>query len=342
MMHRRTTFIKTPRANAAPYRAAVLLLVAIAAQAAAAERSCPVAAPVAVVMGRNWYGDRAGSQVDENALRAHQTDIQPLRVFVTGLISALEEGQSACAQDNLRAWARAHALLQEPSNFAGVRERLRFGMGISFAALRMEASGHALDVETRAWIGAINAAIARNFEKRGIVDNLYVWSGAAAGLANLVAADPHLDAFADKVWRNAIEAIGFDGTLNSELRRGRRALLYHAYYLVGLLILRETRVASESDLASVKRLYAWTRSGSCDVKSVAPAKGLPLDQFPINANDIAAMSVFRADLGPAPCDGRPGDFSDALRGGDLRATFSAMRARAAHSSAHGVPPASLR
>jgi hypothetical protein len=306
-----------------------LIPIALAMSTAAvppAGGTCPNVAPVTRVEGVNWYSDAAGSKVNAGAMASHQAMIQPLRAYATGLVQAIERGDAGCAQRNLSAWAKADALLVEPSDFAGQRERLRFATAISFATLRLIAAGNPPERGVADWIGRVNTAAVADFRRRGTVDNLYVWSGVAAALAWEITRDPALCAYAGDVLDRTTTPIGQDGLLASELRRQTRSLLYHSYYLSGLLVLTEALPATDAQTAAIGRLYGRVRAGSC-----APADfpgGQP--QTPPNADDLGTIALLASAQGPgALCGLGRAEATDPLRGGALRASLRAVRAQGA-------------
>lgn len=281
----------------------------------AAATACPVVAPQATIDGVRWYSDAAGSKVDPQALREHLARIAQVRRYATALVSADQKGDIGCVTGLLQNWAGADALLQRPANFAGIRERLRFGMAITFVTLRLVADGHPLDPQTKAWIDKLNRAIVADFDRRNIVDNLYVWSGAAAALAFLVEGDSLFADYRDKVFHAAIGQIGPDGLVPSELRRETRASLYHAYYLSALLLIQAMRGDSTGD-ADIERLARAVREGSCDADAFATRNHLP-PQENQKAIDQGLITLFGARLGQAPCPMQKLETRDPLLGGDL-------------------------
>lgn len=283
---------------------------------------CPIVAPVGTVEGRNWYSDAAGSNVDAAAEMQHQVMIRPLRSYSMQLVQAVERGDTSCVSRQLAAWAKANALLGTPDSFAAQRERLRFGTAISFAVLRLMAAGQAPERKVVGWIRSVNIAATQDFRHRGVVDNLYVWSGVAAALAWVVTDDNNLRAFAGEVMSRSTAQIQQDGLIGSELRRRTRSLLYHSYYLSGLLILGEALPPSPLQNAAIDRLYGRVRSGSC--ASQRFPGGQP--QTPPNGNDLGVIAVLAAwQARPSLCGIGRAKSEDPLRGGDLRASLQAVR-----------------
>jgi hypothetical protein len=274
------------------------------------------------VRGQKWYSDPAGSQIDRAALARHQALIRPLRDFVGGLLHEIEMGDAQCANSNLGDWASADALLIRPESFEGIRERLRFSIAIDLAALRVASKQGALAPEIVSWLHALNAAVVTDFQRRGIHDNLQVWSGVAASLGWRLTGDVALKQYGIAVWRSGNSAVSADGTVASERRRGTRAILYHGYYAAGLLMLREAlagngRTSSEIPAPALERLIHFLSSVTCD-KKVPRWALLAGAQESLQPSDAAVIDAFdgRHPGARVVCTSAHSEYVDLL-GGDL-------------------------
>lgn len=289
----------------------------------AAQVLCSKAPPIPQVAATSFYSDRAGSKVDPTALSRNLVEIEPLRTFVTGLLRDIDGQQSPCASAKLRDWANANALLKQPTNFEGVRERLRFTFALNMAAIRLAALGHPPDSPTKEWLSQLNLAVVRDFRIRARLDNLYVWSGATAATGAMLTHDAQLRAHSQRVWAKATRFISTDGTIPSELRRETRSALYHAYYLSALLTLEAAGVdATDSQQEAVRRLFAQVRRYSCggDRKGGDGAQG---GQEPINPDDLATIEEFGSRYGHL-CGLERAKKYDPLRGGDPATALLAL------------------
>ncbi len=291
------------------------------ATATASLHRCDVVPPVLQVTGVNWYKDKAGSEISQDALAQHQAMIRPLRDYVTQLVHSVEIRDFDCANTQLKVWASHRALLIKPKDFAAQRERLRFGTAIYFATLRMIAAGHTPPAEVMAWIKSLNRATMLDFRKRKIADNLYVWSGAAAALAWEITGDEAAKSFSLSVRDTSVSNIQKDGLVQSEIRRKTRSLLYHSYYLAGLLLINEVFSASELDQKMIGKLYERVRQASCDPVSFSNDQ----PQVPPNSVDIYMISELFSEGEPICTHEAPAPSRDPLRGGDLAAALDAVR-----------------
>lgn len=285
-------------------------------------RACAVGAPIKRVEAKQWYTDSAGSLIDKTSLQEHLALIRPVREYATTLSLAVDRLDFNCADRLLITWAQGDALMQRPTNFAGLREQMRFAMAITLSAARVKAQARPMPDNVLKWLSKLNVSIADEFRRRAVYDNLYVWSGTTAAIAYAVTRDRSLLSFADEVWERARNSIAVDGTLNTELRRGSRALFYHVYYLAGLMLLGET-LGREMPDEVTNRLYRFVRYQTCP--GGVPVVRLPQQQERPNQGDLALIGVLGgAKLAPPLCAELPSRVYDPLRGGDLRRLHEIM------------------
>ena len=290
--------------------------------AAATPRPCHVSAPVLRVTGENWYDDPSGSIVNKAAVARHETLIRPLRTYVTELTEALDRGDYRCAERQLSRWAASKALLQQPSSFAGKRERLRFATAVSLAACRLRAARGSLEPSVKSWLRELGQASARDFTKRGLTDNLFVWSGVNSAIAWKLTGAPELKQSARQVLTRSTAQIGSDGLIPSELRRATRSLLYHSYYLSGLLTLTAVLPGSAQQNAAIRALTKRVTSGTCAPASFPAAQ----PQAASNQNDLVTIAMLAAAFdGRPPCGVRNMRLHDPLRGGSVQQSLDLLR-----------------
>jgi poly(beta-D-mannuronate) lyase len=330
-----------PKSRVWKLRLAIFAAIALSPTATHAAGECPDLPPLAQVEARAIYSDAAGSQLDPEGLHRNQQLIQPLRDFTGALAERADfntgqgrEEALRCAESLLRAWAAAGALLRQPDGFPAIRQRQRFAIGITVAALKLRAHGALLDQSVVEWLHVLDAAVVADFARRRVTDNLAVWSAADAASLALLDGDPDSRAYENAVWSAALRQIRPDGYLPSELRRQSRALLYHQYYASALLYLRALRTAlgeppSPKDDADLRRLVDRVESGLCDPAAMATASG-GHQQEPPPASQFAVGRVFGAGLVDArwtQCGSKPPDLRDDTLGGELTETFALLRRR---------------
>jgi poly(beta-D-mannuronate) lyase len=257
----------------------------------------------------------------------------PLRNFVTDAsrrADSSDRAEQECALRMMLDWAKNGAMETPPTDFGGPRELERFGISLNIIALKLRADGLNIDPLV-GWLGDLNRMVTARFRTRGRVDNLYVWSGVAAASYALLSGDGAARRYANDVWLDGVAAIRPDGFVDSELRRGSRALLYHVYNLSALLTLRAFRNAmgdsiSDSDQASLMRLIDRVGDSLCDPASIAAASG-SATQEKTPAMEFAPIVAFAGNsggphfLGCAPADVPK---SDPILGGQFDRTVAIL------------------
>jgi poly(beta-D-mannuronate) lyase len=269
---------------------------------ATASGTCPDDAIVSRVEAAPVYADVQGSVVDPAKLHLHEQQILPLRNFVTDAskrADSPDRNDRVCALRMMREWADARAIETPPSDFGGLRELERFSIALNVIALKLRADG--MDIEPLLdWLGNLNRIVTGRFGAQSRVNNLYIWSGVAAASYALLSGDVASRRYENDVWRQGIAAIRADGFVDSELRRGERALLYHVYDLSALLTLRAFRAAlGESDSAqehaSLARLVERVGSSLCDRSEIATASGSAVQESP-RTIEFAPIIAFAGDF----------------------------------------------
>jgi poly(beta-D-mannuronate) lyase len=303
------------------------------------QSACPTMPAVMEVSAAAIYSDRAGSVIAPSGLHENQELIRPLREFDTAITSRVDGtagsvGQEdlECAANLLHSWAMAAAMLTKPKSFAAVRERARFSIGINVAAFKLKRQVGHLDTPTLNWLHSLNHAIEDDFASRGIIDNLYVWSGVDAGTYALLDHDPEAIRYVDSVWENGLAKIGDDGLIRTELGRQSRALLYHQYYLSALLFLRQIRDAlgkssTPVEDATLRRLAVRVDEALCDPKAMMVVSGGFEQEMP-PPEQFAVGTVFGTGVVDdrwSTCGRHPKSLRDETLGGELEQTAAFLR-----------------
>jgi poly(beta-D-mannuronate) lyase len=255
---------------------------------------CPDYPPVARVGSVKFYTDAHSSVVDMAKVRERNQLILPIRTFVTDAskrVDSTDHAEQECAHHMLLAWAGGKALEQEPADIAGQHDRQIFDIAFNIIALKLETEGFNID-PMLGWLGELNREVVDYFQKRNRtsaaahrpdagwapVDNLYVWSGVDAASYAVLKGDRGAKGYEDEVWSKAIEAIRPDGYVESELRRGAKALHYHAYDLSAILTMHAFRRAlgeppTAAERSAINRLVERVGAGFCDPSPMAAASG---------------------------------------------------------------------
>jgi len=272
---------------------AVSFFMSIVHSAAHAD-SCPDEPAVPRVDSTKFYADAKGSVVETDKVRERNKLILPLRTFVTDAsvrADSADRAEQECALHMMLEWAKAKSMEEAPADIAGEHDRQLFTISLNIITLKLRAAGLKID-PLLGWLGDLNHEVIDYFDHRhqvataahrpdagwAPVDNLYVWSGVNAASYAVLSADREAKRYEDKVWSQAIEAIGPEGYLESELRRGARALTYHVYDLSAILTLYAFRQAlseplSVDERAAIMRLVDRVGNALCDPSGMAAAAG---------------------------------------------------------------------
>lgn len=257
-----------------------------------AQDACPLYAPVIDVMGVQWYTDSKASIVDPaKAAENHrlQKDLQNFTNGLSGRLDRLLESRldtdvTDCIQKNLTAWANASALSKTPTWSVQLAEQTKANVALQFIFLKLGAMGVQPPDKVRNWRRDVLLTLLKAYDDIKYRGNLYVWSGVAAASEDLLEHDEHLRRYHDAVWKYAIDVIGNDGTLEQEMGRGRRALIYHTFFYNALSALWNMRNAlrtetSPSDLDALRRLSKAVGEAACEPSEFARQAGAQQEEL---------------------------------------------------------------
>jgi poly(beta-D-mannuronate) lyase len=314
-----------------------------AGQAAAVQFICVIDPPIAEMKGTTTYADKKASVVDPVKGAQHAEMIKPVATFATHLANAtdslpLDSEKAACARKMLSTWAADNALVQTPDSFPAVRERARFTIGFNLAAVKLRQAGYPVDRDVIDWLRTLTREVVSGFALKPALSNLDIWSGVDAASFLLLSDDLLLREHARRVWRKGIDQIKADGSLDTEMGRGRRALLYHQYYMSGLLMLREMSAAigdlpSADDHAKLKKLGRLVASSLCDSTMISKRAGAPQEKPP--AYQFAVAMAFGKNIlddSWAKCAQLPAKIVDNGIGGNMDVAAAAIRSSRAQPS----------
>lgn len=274
---------------------------------------CPDIPPVLRIESANFYLDQKGSIPDEaveqdnEKLSTNLTNLYGLLHYATDISkSGKNKALLLCASALMHRWASAEALLDPPQEANSRVQRVVVSVALNLYALKLERAGIQNTPVVIGWLGRLTKAVTRDYHRDALKstpyfrNNIYFWSGVAAGSFAILARDPAYAAYADLTWRDAIDQIGSDGVLAVELHRGRRALIYHQYAFSALLLLRELRHAlefesSSADLVKVHDLGRAIGRALCDASWMATRAGVANQEHP-GAWGFRLASVLGLDI----------------------------------------------
>lgn len=265
----------------------VLALVALAcvlvADFGAAASACP--APPAAIRDLDMarpYSDAVGSVASDEVKARHAAEAQPLKEFLTHVTRDADHPEAAaCALQWLAAWAEGGALLGAMRSKQAEYERKwnLAGFALAYLEVRRAASPQQRAV-VEPWLKSLAVASLRFFDdashKR---NNHWYWLGLGLGATALATNDDALWSKAHAIYRDALADIAADGTLPHELTRATRALHYHDFAVMPLVVLAELAAARGEDWygergGALHRLVDVVLAGFADPSSIERKSGV--------------------------------------------------------------------
>ncbi len=278
-----------------------LAALALWAATAVAAAACP--APPAVVRDLEiprYYDDAAGSRIDPVLKARNDAAVAPLVAFLRHVTAEADaalksaktdkrQAAAACALTWLEHWARGKAWLGRVDQQGEYQRKWDLG-GAALAYVKVKS--HATLAQRQAiegWLQQV-ATEARAFfdhaqRKR---NNHWYWLGLALGGVALATDDQRWWGEARRIAADAARDIRPDGALAMELERGQRALHYHAFAAMPLVVLAEIAAARGEDFyglnnGALHRLITLTLAGLAEPASFQRLAGVSQSLSPSSA-----------------------------------------------------------
>ncbi len=255
-----------------------LALGLLASAPAALAQSCPaVPKPVVDLDVERFYGDKAGSKVDAGKLAAHDAAVAPLTAFLREVTQNADKAVrrtargsrdevAACVLAWLEGWAKGGALLGSmKSQQAEYQRKWDFaGLSLAYVKVRPFASPQQRAV-IQAWLVRLADQSRAFFHDTGRSRNNH-WYWLGLGFAAVGLDSPKHWEMARGIMRDAARDIAADGTLPKEMERQSRALFYHAFAVMPLVVMAEVAASRGEDWyafenGALHRLVAVTHAG---------------------------------------------------------------------------------
>ncbi len=256
---------------------AVAMLCLAGASSVAAEACAPVPKPVIDLDLERFYGDRVGSKVDAAKLATHAAAVAPLTAFVREVTqnadkalrrttTRAQDDIAACALTWLETWATGGALLGVMKSQQAEYQRKWDFTGIALAYVKLRPFASAQRRTTiQAWLVRLADQSRAFFDDPARTRNNH-WYWLGLGLAAVGLDSPKHWEMARGIMRDAARDIADDGTLPLEMQRQGRALFYHAFSVMPLVVMAELASSRGEDWSSydndaLHRLVAVTHKG---------------------------------------------------------------------------------
>lgn len=282
---------------AACYAALAMLSLASTARAF----DCPaVPAPVVDLDIPRFYGDARGSVIEPRQKALHDAAVQPLTDFLRAVTEEADKSMrrskpaarleaASCALGWLTAWARSNAWLGRMAQDQAEYQRKwdLAGAALAYIKLKPHATPEQRNV-IEPWLMRFADASRAFFDnpnhKR---NNHWYWLGLGVAATALATDSDRHWRIARGIMADAARDIAADGTLPMEIARGGRAIHYHAFAVMPLVVLAELGAARGEDWyalngGALHRLADVTLRGLAGPALFERLSGVP-QQSPVGA-----------------------------------------------------------
>ncbi|MEZ5730660.1 MAG: alginate lyase family protein [Burkholderiaceae bacterium] len=246
---------------------AIRIGIGLACGAASAHAECPAPPPAVRDLDiPRYYTDARNSVVDTRKLDAAREVTAPLTAYVgfvakqadAAVLKSKLPGRltgARCALTWLTEWARAAAYLGRMADRQAEYQRKWDLAGLALAYLKVR--HHASEADRRSiepWLDALAVRSRAFFDDRGRQrNNHWYWLGLGLGATALATGSERHWREARRIMADAARDIARDGTLPLEMKRGARALHYHAFAVEPLVALAELARAKGEDFYGLER-----------------------------------------------------------------------------------------
>jgi poly(beta-D-mannuronate) lyase len=261
-----------------------VVVLALTSGLASAQTCVPPPVPVRDLDIPRFYAQGSNSQVDPAALAAHESATAPLVAYVQRVTQdadkALRRKGSAlidlatCTLDALAAWARAGAYLGTMAQAQSEYQRKwdLAGLALGYLKLRAFATADQRAVIEPWLIKFADAALAFQSDPKRGRNNHWYWTGLALAAVGIGADSARHWDVARGIMRDAARDVTAEGFLPKEMERQGRALFYHVFSVMPLVVLAELGAARGEDWYAFENgaLHRLVRVVHAGLKDPAP------------------------------------------------------------------------
>ena len=282
-------------------RLAALIALMVMTSACGAASACPSPSPPVVDLDvERFYGDKAGSKIDAGKLASHDAAVAPLTAFLREVTQDADKAlrrtspksqmdMAQCAMSWLTSWARAKALLGRMATPQAEYQRKWDFTGIALAYVKLKPFA---DADQRAviepWLVSL-ADRSRAFfdDPQRARNNHWYWLGLGLAAVGIGADSPRHWDMARGIMSDAARDIAANGTLPKEMERQSRALFYHAFTVMPLVVAAELGASRGEDWyalddGALHRLVKATHDGLVQPEAFDRLAGIAQER-PVNA-----------------------------------------------------------
>ncbi len=208
--------------------------------------ACPSPPPAVVnIPGVAYYADARHSVRDEGLFQLNRDAMAPLDGYLAQIghmSDAFLRGDvdaGRCALAWLTAWAKAGALLGEPTSGAQARSQRRWSAAaMALSAFKAwDAASETDRAALRPYFRQLAAAVRQDAAVDNLRNNLLYWAGLAAMASARITDDASPSRWAVEICRDAVAGLTPRGSLPLEDLRGERAIDYNGFALFPLSVI---------------------------------------------------------------------------------------------------------
>lgn len=264
-------------------RRVIAAIAAYALLTGTAAAACPAPPPVVKDLDiPRFYADAKGSVVEPKQMALHDAAVAPLTAFLQEVTAnadkahrrskaADQQAAADCALGWIAEWARGDAWLGRMAQAQAEYQRKWDLAGVALAYLKVKsyATPQQRSVIEPWLMRFADAGLAFFDDPRHKRNNHWYWLGLAVGATALATDSQRHWEIARGIMADAARDVAADGTLPMEIARGARAIHYHAFAAMPVVMLAELGRAKGEDWyafggGAVHRLAAVTLDGLAD------------------------------------------------------------------------------
>lgn len=272
-------------------RVGLALIGAAAACAPGAAVAAPCLPPPPAIRDvdvSGYYSDKTGSVIDQSRLKERDRIMEPMLAFLREVVKSADRAMRGdadagrCAVAWLDAWAAGHAWLGILAGSQAEYERKWDLAGYALAYIKVKDYATAEQrARIEAWLIRLADASRKFFDdRRHKRNNHWYWLGLAVGATAIATGSERHWEMARGIMTDAARDITADGVFPLEIARGGRALHYHGFSVMPVVMLAELGASRGEDWyglngGAVHRLVDVFLRGFADPKVFERLSGVP-------------------------------------------------------------------
>lgn len=275
--------------------------------------SCPAGPKLqSSFKARSYYTDESHSIVDPELRAGYVDDVKGYQKSAQQVVRLADQYRATgdpalplCVADLLHGLADSNVLggqMDGPQAYT-VRAWMLNAYAVSWLKVRAGVHGDAGETaEILTWLRRLARDTAKYNDRINRRNNLRYWAGLAVMTSAIATDDDQLFNWAINSYRIGIKQIEPDGSLDAEMRRGSRALIYHNFAAAPLVLMAYLAEKNGIDLIgendrALSRLVTLVVHGLDDPSWIAQRAGVPQQAFLQNSNKLAWLHLYSREFG---------------------------------------------